>query len=98
VQATAKRRWPLSAEPDLAASLNNLGNRLSQLGRPADALPLTAEAVRTYRELTAASPGRYRTDLARSLSNLGHVLAALGRDDDAAPLHTEALGLAGDAL
>ena len=35
-----------------------------ELGRPADALPVTEEAVAIYRELAAASPDRYRPDLA----------------------------------
>ena len=50
--------------PDLATSLSNLGIRFSELGRPAEALPVTEEAVTIYRELAAASPDRYRPDLA----------------------------------
>ena len=49
--------------PDLAGSLANLGVRFSALGRPADALPVTEEAVAMCRELAAASPDRYRPDL-----------------------------------
>jgi hypothetical protein len=36
--------------PDLAQSLNNLGVLFSEPGRPAEALPVTEEAVITYRE------------------------------------------------
>ena len=65
-------RCPTGTAPDLAASLSNLGIRLSVLGRPADALPVTEEAVAAYRELAAAMPARYRPDLApASLSHLG---------------------------
>ena len=42
--------------PDLARSLNSLGVQLSELGRPADALPPAQEAVVIYRELAAAIP------------------------------------------
>ena len=50
--------------PDLAGSLNNLGIRFSELGRPADALPVTEEAVTIRRDLAAANPDRYRPGLA----------------------------------
>ena len=35
--------------PDLARSLSNLGVAFSELGRPQEALPVTEEAVATYR-------------------------------------------------
>ncbi|MEZ5382633.1 MAG: tetratricopeptide repeat protein [Microthrixaceae bacterium] len=38
-------------------SLNNLGNRLSELGRRTEALEPTQEAVTLYRELAADNPG-----------------------------------------
>jgi hypothetical protein len=55
--------WPSparTAHTDLARSLSNLGIRLSDLGRPAEALTAEQEAVAMYRELAAASPDRYR--------------------------------------
>ena len=56
---------PSGADPaDRARWLDALGVSLSQVGRPADALPVTQEAVAMYRELAAASPDRYRPDLA----------------------------------
>jgi hypothetical protein len=42
--------------PGLATSLNNLGDRLSQLGRPAEGLPPTDEAVQLRRRLAADNP------------------------------------------
>lgn len=48
--------------------LSTLGVTLSQLGRPAEALPVTEEAVVIRRELATASPDRYRPDLAVSLA------------------------------
>ena len=77
--------------PDLARSLSNLGIRFSELGRPAEALPATEEAVTMYRELAAASPDRYRPDLAASLNNLGVFFSELGRPADATAAHDEAV-------
>ena len=73
--------------------LSVLGLRLSELGRPADALPVTEEAVAMYRELAAASPDRYRPDLARSLTNLGVQFSELGRPADALPVTEEAVAM-----
>ncbi len=53
------------------------------MGRPADALPATEEAVAIYRELASTDPGRYRPDVARSLTNLGVRHSELGRPADA---------------
>ena len=61
------------------------------LGRPAEALPVTEEAVTIYRELAVANPDRYRPDLAGSLSNLGIWYAELGRLADALPVTEEAV-------
>ena len=61
--------YPDRYRPDLADSLNNLGVRLSELGRPADALLAEQEAVRIRRELAAANPDRYRPGLAIALSS-----------------------------
>jgi tetratricopeptide (TPR) repeat protein len=69
--------------PDLARTLDNLGVWFFELGRPAEALPASEEAVAIRRELAAASPDRYRPDLAQSLDNLAEVLAAVGRKADA---------------
>jgi tetratricopeptide (TPR) repeat protein len=83
---------PPDADPAERASwLTALGTALSQLGRPAEALPVTREAVTAYRELAAASPDRYRPDLAGSLTNLGVRFSALGRPAEALPVAQEAV-------
>ena len=56
-----RRRWHKTATqtpfvPDLAMSLNNLGGRLSELGRREDALEATRESVRLYTDLFQAYP------------------------------------------
>jgi len=53
------------------------------LGRLADALPPTEEAVTIRRELGEAKPDRYLPDLAISLNNLGILLAEVGRTSQA---------------
>ena len=65
--------------PGLAGSLSSLSFALSELGRSADALAATEEAVAMYRELAATDPDRYRPGLARSLSSLGFALSELER-------------------
>ena len=80
-----------TSKADLARWRDSLGVMFSQLGRPADALPATEEAVTIRRELAAANPDRYRPDLARSLSNLGVRLSELGRPADALPATEEAV-------
>ena len=85
---------PAETEPAVRSYwLTNLGVWFSELGRPADALPVTEEAVALYRELAAATPDRYRPDLADSLSNLGIWFSALGRPADALPVTEEAVAI-----
>ena len=68
--------WELAAaspdryRPGLAASLANLGIRLAELGRRADALPVTKEAVVRCLKLAAATLDCYRPDFARSLNKV----------------------------
>lgn len=64
--------------------------RFSELGRPAEALPVTEEAVAIYRELAATSPDRYRLDLADRLLILGLHLSELGRPAEGEVMQREA--------
>ncbi|WP_218509742.1 toll/interleukin-1 receptor domain-containing protein [Variovorax sp. dw_308] len=77
--------------PNLATSLNNLGNMLSDLGRREDALAATEEAVKICRGLAQARPDAFLPDLALSLSNLGKPLSDLGRREDALAATEEAV-------
>ncbi|WTA24484.1 tetratricopeptide repeat protein (plasmid) [Streptomyces sp. NBC_00853] len=74
---------PAAYEPDLAGSLSNLGIRLSEAGRRAEALTATEQAVEIYRRLAADNPAAYEPDLAGSLSNLGNRLSEAGRRAEA---------------
>jgi len=67
-------RGDAAAHGRLAASLNNLSIRLSDLGRREVALAAIEEAVAIRRDLAAARPDAFRPDLARSLGASGSVL------------------------
>ena len=82
---------PARYEPDLAASLNNLSNRMSDTGDAAGALEAVREAVEIRRRLAAASPTRYEPDLAGSLSVLSDRLEERGQTEAAIEATEEAL-------
>jgi tetratricopeptide (TPR) repeat protein len=87
-------RLPAGTEPAVRAYwLSNLGLRLAELARPADALNAEQEAVAVYRELAAANPQRYRTDLAATLNHLGVRFSQLGRPAEALPAVEEAAAI-----
>ena len=87
-------RLPAGTEPAVRAYwLSNLGLRLAELARPAEALNAEQEAVAVYRELAAANPERYRTDLAATLNNLGKRFSQLGRPAEALPAVEEAAAI-----
>ena len=84
---------PSTNREDAARWAQRCGLLLSQAGRPADALPVTQEALTLYRELADELPDRYRPDLAASLSDLGDRLAELGHPADAFPVTQEAVAI-----
>ena len=66
--------------PDLARSLNNLSNRLSDVGRRrAAALASIEEAVAIRRELAQVAPDAFLPDLALALNNLSNQLSDVGQ-------------------
>jgi tetratricopeptide (TPR) repeat protein len=76
-----------------AGTLSNLGNQLSHLGRPEEALTAAGEATGVYRVLVAARPDAFLRDFATSLNNLGNRLAELGQDEDALAAAQEAIDI-----
>lgn len=87
-------RLPAGTEPAVRAYwLSNLGLRLAELARPAEALNAEQEAVAVYRELAAANPQRYRPDLAATLNNLGKRFSQLGRPAQALPALEETVAI-----
>ncbi|MYS07406.1 tetratricopeptide repeat protein, partial [Streptomyces sp. SID6041] len=77
----------------LARSLNTLAIRLREVGRRAEALPASAEAVRIRRDLAAADPSTHLPDLAAGLNNLAVQLGEMGRREEALTAITEAADL-----
>ncbi|WNG55263.1 tetratricopeptide repeat protein [Archangium gephyra] len=97
VTRTLLRALPVSEEQGVlikrARLLNNLGGRLSELGRREEALEATREAMGLYRTLAERNPDAFRPDLAMSLNNLGGRLSELGRREEALEATREAVEL-----
>ena len=80
-------------EPDLAASLTNIGRDLSKVGRWEEALPPSEEAVQIFRRLAEEDPAAYTPDLATSLANHGVRLSEVGRWQEALEAEQQAVEL-----
>jgi tetratricopeptide (TPR) repeat protein len=74
-----------------ATLLNNLANRLSDLGRREEALKAAKEAVRLRRALAEARPDVFIPNLALSLNTLANRLSDLGRREEALKTAEEAV-------
>ncbi len=78
--------------PGLAGALNNLGNRLSELGRREEALAPAQEAVDHYTGPGRGQPGRVPCPIwGMALNNLGSLLSELGRREEALAPSQEAI-------
>ena len=77
--------------PDLATWLNNLANRLSDVGQRQEALQVAREAVTHYRELAQDNPAAYLLGLARSLNSLANFLSDVGQRQEALQVAREAV-------
>jgi tetratricopeptide (TPR) repeat protein len=77
--------------PDLAGTLANKGNALSELRRYEAALAAYEEAEGLYRSLAAAQPEVYTSNLVRTLTNKGNALRELRRYAAALAAYEEAL-------
>lgn len=76
-----------------AASLNNLANRLSDMGEKEPALSAAKEAVEVYQRLAKKMPQAFEPNLAMSLGTLTLIWAGLGEKDKALTCIREALGI-----
>jgi hypothetical protein len=74
---------------DLTATLNNLGVRLSEVGRHEEALSPSQEAVTAYQQLAEANPDAYFPNFVASLNNLKDQLTAVGRNGDVVEVEEE---------
>src|SRR5579872_2708895 len=77
---------------ELASSLTNLANALSDLGEREAALAAARDAVEIRRALAAQRPDAFRPDLAGSLNNLANRLSDLGEREAALAAAREAEG------
>jgi tetratricopeptide (TPR) repeat protein len=77
----------------LAARVNRLGNRLSNVGRREDTLAAYQEAVDIYRRLTQTRPDAFLSDLAGTLNNLSIGLSHLGLREEALAAAQEAVDI-----
>ena len=68
-----------------------MGASLRELGPQDEALTVTREAVRLYRDVAANSTDRHSPDLARALADLGAVLRETGAPDEALAACREAV-------
>jgi tetratricopeptide (TPR) repeat protein len=78
-------------EAERARALGMWGFALSALGRRAEALQATQEAVEIRRRLAAQHPDAFLPDLAGSLHNLGLMLSEMGRRAEALQAAQEAV-------
>ena len=91
--AQARTRLAPDGHQSRPKYLNNLANRLSNLGRREEALAASQETANLYRDLAAARPDAFTVDLARSLGARGRILRGAERHGDAAASFAEGLRL-----
>jgi tetratricopeptide (TPR) repeat protein len=74
-------------------ALNNLANRLSEVGQREAALAPAQEATDLYRQLAAKAPDAWRPDLAMALNNLANSLSEVGQREAALATAQEAVAI-----
>ena len=84
---------PTAHTPGLAASLNNLANRLDGNGQQREALTTAQEATTLYRTLAQHNPATHTPNLAMSLNNLAIYLDDNGQQREALTTAQEATNL-----
>ena len=82
---------PEAYKPNLADTLNNLGNLLHATNELEQAQSYYEEALKIRRELAELDPKAYKPDLARALNNLGNLLRATNVLEQAQSYYEEAL-------
>ncbi|MBT9100014.1 tetratricopeptide repeat protein [Methylovulum psychrotolerans] len=87
----AKKPKDISAKRDYAKSLDKLSITLHRIGKDAEAVGCSEEAVAIYERLAGKNPDRFEPDYVHSLSNYSIYLSGAGQN-------AEALGFAQQAL
>ena len=80
---------PGAFNPVLAMSLNNLSNRLSEVGDRGGALEASRKAVEIYRGLAEKNAAAFETDLVRALNTLARILTETGESGEALRCFTD---------
>ena len=93
VTEAALQQTPTKNLEERARLLNNLGLRLSAVGRREEALEAAQETETLYRELSEKNPDAFLPDLAMSLNNLGNQLSYVGRREEALEAAKEAVDI-----
>ncbi|WP_052709964.1 tetratricopeptide repeat protein [Azospirillum thiophilum] len=93
LESTPGAARPAALRSNLAASLNTLAGRLSDLGQYEKALDAAGEAVALYRDLAAEKLNAFQSDLATALNNLANIMNALRQREQALDAATEAVAL-----
>jgi tetratricopeptide (TPR) repeat protein len=84
---------PATYLPDMATTLNNLGNLDRMENRPRDAHQHYLAALEIHRQLERQNLERYRPDLATALNNLGMLEQSMGQEEDAQQHFQDALAI-----
>lgn len=79
--------------PDVASTLNGMGELLRKMEKTDDAKPCFQEALRIYRNLSQPDPDVYMPDIAITLNNMGALHAQTGYPDEALAYYKESLGI-----
>lgn len=77
---------PNAFRPGLANSLNNLSNRLSDVGRREEALSTAKEALGALTPSFMAQPDAFRERMGIMVGNYRALLGQVGRDADLDPI------------
>ncbi|MBI5427508.1 MAG: tetratricopeptide repeat protein, partial [Nitrospinae bacterium] len=80
-------------EPDVAMTLNNLGNLYAATQKHAQAETALREALDSYRKLAKRNPGAYEPHMAMTLNNLGALYADIQKHAQAETAYKEALSI-----
>ena len=79
--------------PDVASTLNSMGELLRRMEKTDDAKPSFQEALRIYQNLSQSNPDVYMPDIALTLNNMGALYAQTGYPDEALAFYKESLGI-----
>ncbi len=84
----AQQRYPTQDHPDIAASFNNVGKSLGQLGKEAEGLNYHKQALAMRQRLYKVKNHPYMAD---SLDNVGVILGRLGKLKEGLACHQQAM-------